>query len=67
MEKIQTRAHSAVEYEPCPPSIKIWDWGSGEQIRNLKGHSDSVYAIAISPDGLSAMLPFPKSPSEGLY
>ena len=32
-------------------TIKIWNAGSGEEIRTLKGHKDEVKAVAFSPDG----------------
>ncbi|MBO3462317.1 serine/threonine protein kinase [Aetokthonos hydrillicola Thurmond2011] len=32
-------------------TIKLWNLGTGEQIRTLQGHSKSVYSVAISPDG----------------
>ncbi|MBW4574594.1 MAG: FHA domain-containing protein [Aphanothece sp. CMT-3BRIN-NPC111] len=32
-------------------SLKVWNWNSGQLIRNIKGHSDSVNAIAISRNG----------------
>ena len=32
-------------------TIKIWDLETGELMHTLKGHTDGVYAIALSPDG----------------
>ncbi|MFN6484328.1 MULTISPECIES: serine/threonine-protein kinase [unclassified Nostoc] len=32
-------------------TVKIWNIESGDEIRTLTGHSDWVYAVAISPDG----------------
>ncbi len=32
-------------------SVGIWDMGTGEQITLLKGHSESVWCVAFSPDG----------------
>ncbi|WP_425475835.1 protein kinase domain-containing protein [Fischerella sp. JS2] len=32
-------------------TIKLWNVATGKQIRTLTGHSDSVYSVAISPDG----------------
>lgn len=30
---------------------QVWDLASGSQRRRLKGHSDNIYCVAISPDG----------------
>ncbi|WP_088241712.1 trypsin-like peptidase domain-containing protein [Calothrix rhizosoleniae] len=32
-------------------TIKIWDVGSGKQLKSLTGHSDLVSSVAFSPDG----------------
>ena len=32
-------------------TIKIWNFESGIEIKELKGHSESVNSISISPDG----------------
>ncbi|MBD2520655.1 trypsin-like peptidase domain-containing protein [Nostoc sp. FACHB-973] len=32
-------------------TIKIWNIATGQEIRTLNGHSDSVISVAISPDG----------------
>ena len=32
-------------------TIKLWDITTGKEIRTITGHSDSVHALAISPDG----------------
>jgi WD40 repeat protein/tetratricopeptide (TPR) repeat protein len=32
-------------------SVRLWDPGSGRQLRLLKGHRDQVWAVAVSPDG----------------
>lgn len=31
-------------------TIKLWHLNNGNWIRDIKGHSDSVYSVAISPD-----------------
>jgi WD40 repeat protein len=31
-------------------NIRIWDATTYKQLRDLKGHTNSVYAIAFSPD-----------------
>jgi WD40 repeat protein len=31
--------------------VKLWDAGSGKALQTLRGHSDSVQAVAFSPDG----------------
>ena len=50
----------AVEFAPDGKSIatasydkliKLWDVGSGKEIRTLKDHIDAVYALAFTPDG----------------
>jgi WD40 repeat protein len=32
--------------------VKIWDASSGQLIQSLAGHSDDVWAVAYSPDGM---------------
>ena len=32
-------------------TVEIWESSTGKHIRTLKGHSDSVYGVAVSPDG----------------
>jgi WD40 repeat protein/3',5'-cyclic AMP phosphodiesterase CpdA len=32
-------------------SVRLWEAGSGRQLRRLEGHSDWVRAVAFSPDG----------------
>ena len=36
-------------------TLKVWDVASGELLQTLEGHSDSVTAIAITPDGTRAV------------
>ncbi|MBD2204724.1 WD40 repeat domain-containing protein, partial [Calothrix sp. FACHB-168] len=36
-------------------TLKVWDWQTGQQLRTLEGHSDSVNAIALSADGKYAI------------
>jgi hypothetical protein len=31
--------------------VRLWDAGSGQELRILKGHTDQVYCVAFSPDG----------------
>ena len=31
--------------------MKLWDVRSGELVRTLSGHTDSVFSVAFSPDG----------------
>ncbi len=31
--------------------MKVWDAGSGKEILTLKGHTNIVYGVALSPDG----------------
>jgi WD40 repeat protein len=32
-------------------TVKVWDAGTGREIRTLRGHSGDVYCVAVSPDG----------------
>jgi WD40 repeat protein len=32
-------------------TLKVWDLKTGKEVRTLKGHSNSVYVVSISPDG----------------
>src|ERR1700691_6274143 len=32
-------------------TIKLWEAGSGRELRTLQGHSAFVFAVAFSPDG----------------
>ena len=32
-------------------TVRIWDAGTGEQLRSLRGHKSSVSSVACSPDG----------------
>jgi WD40 repeat protein len=31
--------------------VQLWDLASGSERRRLKGHTDSIYCVAITPDG----------------
>jgi WD40 repeat protein len=31
--------------------VKLWDGGTGKELRTLKDHSDAVYGVSFSPDG----------------
>jgi WD40 repeat protein len=33
----------------------VWDLATGEQLRTLNGHSDSVNAVAVTADGKQAI------------
>jgi hypothetical protein len=35
--------------------LRVWDLASGQTLRTLEGHTDTVYACAISPDGRTAL------------
>jgi len=35
-------------------SVKIWDKNSGDQLRNLTGHSDEVYAVVFDSNSMLA-------------
>jgi hypothetical protein len=32
-------------------TVKLWDAGTGQELRSLKGHTDHVMCVAFSPDG----------------
>ncbi|MGA3167229.1 MAG: hypothetical protein ABSF14_14065 [Terriglobia bacterium] len=32
-------------------AVKLWEVGTGRQLRTLAGHRDLIYSIAVSPDG----------------
>ncbi len=32
-------------------TVKLWNVGTGQQIRSLNGHTDLVFTVAFSPDG----------------
>jgi WD40 repeat protein len=32
-------------------TLKVWELGSGRELRALQGHADPVYAVAVTPDG----------------
>ena len=36
-------------------AVVLWDVESGEEIHRLEGHTDSISAVAFSPDGLTAI------------
>jgi WD40 repeat protein len=36
-------------------TLKIWDLETGQEIRSLKGHTESVEAVAMTPDGSRAV------------
>lgn len=31
--------------------VRVWNVQTGQQLERLKGHKDSVYSVAFSPDG----------------
>ena len=36
-------------------TLKVWDVGSGRELRTLSGHSSEVRAVAVTPDGQHAV------------
>jgi WD40 repeat protein len=36
---------------PDDKSVRVWDAKTGEQLRELQGHTDNVTSVAFSPDG----------------
>ena len=36
-------------------TLKVWDLGSGRELRTLTGHSGGVRAVAVTPDGQRAI------------
>jgi WD40 repeat protein len=37
--------------EPMPCPVQLWDWAEGTLLHVLSGHTNSIYALAFSPDG----------------
>ena len=37
--------------KPWPSRIKVWDAGSHAELRTIEAHSNSIPALAFSPDG----------------
>lgn len=35
--------------------VRIWDTSTGQLVERLRGHKDSVYSVAFSPDGTSLL------------
>ena len=36
-------------------TLKVWDLGSGRELRTLSGHTEGVSAVAVTPDGQRAV------------
>ena len=36
-------------------TLRVWDLGSGKELRVLAGHSNGVTAVAVTPDGKQAI------------
>ena len=36
-------------------TLKLWELDSGRELRTLTGHTSSVYAVAVTPDGQRAI------------
>ena len=36
-------------------TLKVWELESGRALRTLKGHTDSVIGVAVTPDGKRAV------------
>jgi len=36
-------------------TVKLWDVGSGKELRTLIGHMGEVYSVAPAPDGRTAL------------
>ena len=36
-------------------TLKVWDVGSGRELRTLEGHTDHIHGVALSGDGLLAV------------
>jgi WD40 repeat protein len=35
----------------CDETLRVWDLRSGQMLCTLEGHEDSVFAVAVTPDG----------------
>jgi WD40 repeat protein len=46
-----TRVAAALDGVGMPPSVHVWDAGSGKEFPALIGHAKKVRAVAFSPDG----------------
>src|SRR5262249_49033207 len=36
-------------------TIRVWDLEAGKELKQLEGHQDTVYSLAVSPDGKSLL------------
>jgi WD40 repeat protein len=36
-------------------TLKVWELGSGRELRTLTGHTNWVHAVAVTPDGQRAV------------
>ena len=36
-------------------TLKVWELGSGRELRTLAGHTGSVNGVAVTPDGQRAV------------
>jgi eukaryotic-like serine/threonine-protein kinase len=50
-EIIQVPAGKSVPPESDARTIRLWDPATGKEVRALRGHVGSIYALAFSPDG----------------
>jgi len=38
-------------YKVLPTQIILWDVAAGAEVRRLRGHTNTIWALAFSPDG----------------
>jgi WD40 repeat protein len=39
------------QIRPLPGEVTVWDAATGQEIRSFKGHTNSIFSVAFSPEG----------------